>query len=282
MSSSKLYPIDQAASLQPFLDLLDEKTQELNEHKKSEGDLWETILFKLKVDWTYNSNSIEGSTFTRGDTVFFLKEGLTVKGKPLKDHLDTQNHAEAIDTLFDFIANKRELSEGFIKEVNALLLHGIKSTPAITPGSATTEKNANPGQYKTQANHVLQQDGSIHKYVEPLQVPGEMAALVEWVNENLSKLHPCYVAAVAHYNMVRIHPFDDGNGRGARILMNLILMKAGYFPAVIRAENRQDYIEALQVADNGDLTPFVEFVTKELINTTEEVTNNLQSVSTTK
>jgi Fic family protein len=282
MSSSKHYPEDQDASLQLFFALLDKKNQELNERKKTESDLWKTILFKLKVDWTYNSNSIEGSTFTRGDTVFFLSEGLTVKGKPLKDHLDTQNHAEAIDTLFDFIANRRELSEGFLKELNALLLHGVKSTPAMTPDGAQVEKKATPGQYKTQPNHVLQQDGSIHKYVEPLQVPGEMAALVEWVNENLSKLHPCYVAAVAHYNMVRIHPFDDGNGRGARILMNLILMKAGYFPAVIRAENRQDYIKALQAADKGDLTPFIEFVTKELIHTTEEVTNNMRALSSEK
>jgi Fic family protein len=78
--------------------------------------------------------------------------------------------------------------------------------------------------------------------------------------------------------MVRIHPFDDGNGRGARVLMNLILLKKGCFPAVIRVDQRQDYIEALQVADNGDLEPFVEFVTKELISTLEGVIDNIQQL----
>lgn len=282
MSDNKYYPTKPDDNLDMFFSMLDDKNTQLDKLKKTDSDLWKTILFKLKVDWTYNSNSIEGSTFTRGDTIFFLNEGLTVKGKPLKDHLDTRNHADAIDFLFDVIANKREISESLIKEINALLLHGVKSTPAMTPDGQAIEKKAIPGQYKTQPNHVLQQDGTLHKYVEPVYVQGEMEALVQWINDNIDKKHPCYVASVAHYNMVRIHPFDDGNGRGARILMNLILLKSGYFPAVIRVEQRQDYIEALQKADKGDLAPFVEFITKELINTLEGVINNIQKLGGTE
>jgi len=278
MSDNKHYPVTLDDRLRPFFDLLNDKSTQLDGLKKADSDLWKTILFKLKVDWTYNSNSIEGSTFTRGDTIFFLNEGLTVKGKPLKDHLDTQNHADAIDFLFDVIKNEREISESLIKEINALLLYGVKSTPAMTSDGKAIEKLANPGQYKKQPNHVLQQDGTLHKYVEPLHVQGEMAALVQWVSDHINTLHPCYVASVAHYNMVRIHPFDDGNGRGARVLMNLILLKKSCFPAVIRVEQRQDYIEALQIADKGDLEPFVEFITKELIGTLEGVIDNIQKL----
>ena len=278
MSDNKHYPAKPDGNLDMLFSLLDDKNTQLDKLKKTHSNLWKTILFKLKADWTYNSNRIEGSTFTRGDVIFFLNEGLTVKGKPLKDHLDTQNHADAIDFLFDVIANKREISESLIKEINALLLHGVKSTPAMTADGQAIEKKATPGQYKTQPNHVLQQDGTLHKYVEPVHVQGEMEALIDWVNDNPDKKHPCYVASVAHYNMARIHPFDDGNGRGARILMNLILLKSGYFPAVIRVEQRQDYIEALQKADQGDLTPFLEFITKELINTLEGVINNIQKL----
>ncbi len=280
MSKNKNYPVALEEAFSIFFNLLNDKNSQVDRLKKSNSDLWKTILFKLKVDWTYNSNSIEGSTFTRGDTIFFLNEGLTVKGKPLKDHLDTRNHADAIDLLFDIVSNKREISESIIKEINALLLLGLKSTPAMTPEGQIIQKKATSGQYKTQANHVLQQDGTLHKYIEPIKVQSEMEALVKWINENIDKKHPCYVASVAHYNMVRIHPFDDGNGRGARILMNLILLKKGFFPAVIRMENRQDYIEALQQADRNNLKPFIEFITKELIVTLEDIINNIESMGT--
>jgi len=280
MSKNKNYPVALEEAFSIFFNLLNDKNSQVDRLKKSNSDLWKTILFKLKVDWTYNSNSIEGSTFTRGDTLFFLNEGLTVKGKPLKDHLDTRNHADAIDLLFDIVSNKREISESIIKEINALLLLGLKSTPAMTPEGQIIQKKATSGQYKTQAHHVLQQDGTLHKYIEPIKVQSEMEALVKWINENIDKKHPCYVASVAHYNMVRIHPFDDGNGRGARILMNLILLKKGFFPAVIRMENRQDYIEALQQADRNNLEPFIEFITKELIVTLEDIINNLESMGT--
>jgi len=279
MSDNKNYPVALEKKMNLFFKLLNNKNSQVDRLKNTNADLWEAILFKLKVDWTYNSNRIEGSSFTRGDTIFFLNEGLTVKGKPLKDHLDARNHADAIDFLFDIITNKREISESIIKEINALLLLGVKSTPAMTPDGRAIEKKATPGQYKTQANHVLQQDGTLHKYIEPIKVQIEMESLVKWINENIDKKHPCYIASIAHYNMVRIHPFDDANGRGARILMNLILLKKGFFPAVIRMENRQDYIEALQQADNNNLEPFIEFISKELIVTLEDIINNIESMN---
>jgi Fic family protein len=100
---------------------------------------------------------------------------------------------------------------------------------------------------------------------------------VTWVNDSTKQLQPIYVAAVAHYNLVRIHAFDDGNGRGARIFMNLILIKHGFFPVVIRTEKKRKYLEALSEADKGDLTSFIRFITTELIETYEKVLHDLVS-----
>ncbi len=247
----------QANSLQAQIDTL----------QRSDASLWATIVNRLRTDWTYHSNSIEGSTLSRGETHFFLSEGLTVEGKPFKDFVDAKNHAEAIDLLFDVVADKQAITEGLIKEINALLLRGVEFTPAKNALGQRVRKAAHPGQYKREANHVEQADGTIHWYVDPLHVTDQMQALVAWVNEALGRLHPIHIAAVAHYNMVRIHPFDDGNGRGARILMNLILMRQGHFPAVIRTETKRRYLEVLSLADQGELAPFAAFVAEAAIAT---------------
>jgi Fic family protein len=222
---------------------------------------------KLQVDWTYDSNAIEGGSLTRGETLFFLKEGLTVEGKPLKDFLDARNHAEAIDWLYEAIKDNRSITQGLIKEINALLLCGINYTLAINENGLKIRKPAYPGKYKTLLNHVLKPDGTIHFYTDPIHTTDEMELLCQWINEQLENRHPLIVSAMAHYNMVRIHPFDDGNGRGARILMNLIFIKKGYPVAIIKNENRRKYLSALDQADKGAIEPFLKFIADSLIDT---------------
>ncbi len=245
----------------------------INDQKPRHPELWATIQQKLRGQWTYNSNAIEGSTLTLGETLFFLQEGLTVEGKPLKDFLDAQHHAQAIDLLFEVIQAQRPISEGLIKELNALLLLGVTQTSALGIEGAQINKPATPGQYKRLPNHVLQSDGSIHRYTEPLQVPDEMEKLITWVNSTTQ--HPAIVAAIFHYHLVRIHPFDDGNGRGARLVMNLILIKAGYPPAIIQNANRRRYLECLTQADAGDISPFVAFVLDALETTATSILMDL-------
>jgi Fic family protein len=224
------------------------------------NELWHTLVNRLRTDWTYHSNTIEGSTLSRGETHFFLTEGLTVEGKPFKDFVDAKNHAQAVDILFEIVKEARPITEGLIKEINALLLQGAAFTPAKTSLGQIVKKPIHPGRYKKESNHVEQSDGSIHYYVDPLHVDDEMQHLFAWINKHINALHPVHTAAVAHYNMVRIHPFDDGNGRGARLLMNLILMHRGIVPAVVRIETKRRYLDVLKQADLGDLTPFIKFV----------------------
>lgn len=113
-------------------------------------------------------------------------------------------------------------------------------------------------------------------YTQPLQVPGEIQELVNWIDENIDVLHPVLTAAVGHYNLVRIHPFDDGNGRGARILMNLVLMKKGFPPTIIKIEQRRAYLESLAEADKGDMDNFIELITKALIQTQKTILGDLK------
>ena len=264
------YP-DVFHELVPKFDQADAMRRGIDAKKDQDESLWGTIVNRLRTDWTYHSNGIEGSTLTRGQTHFFLTEGLTAQGKPFKDFLDAQNHAEAIDMLFDVVAKRQPITESFIKEINALILRGVEFTPATNARGHLVHKKATPGEYKQLPNHVLQSDGTVHFYVEPIHVRDQMEALVTWIISSMETMHPIHVAAVAHYNMVRIHPFDDGNGRGARILMNLILLHKGYFPAVVLLETKPDYLEALTQADKGNLVPFVSFVADTVITTKQSV-----------
>ena len=270
------YHFEQDFELTSLLQISDNLNKRILEIKDENSEIWQTIIQKLKVDWTYNSNSIEGSTLTRGDTHFFLTQGLTIEGKPFKDFLDAKNHAEAIDYLFEIVSSQREITEGLIKELNYLILSGVNYTPAQDEHGNEIKKKANPGEYKKLTNHVLLPDGSIHQYVEPIQVQPQMEQLVNWIKGNEGKLHPILIATIVHYNLVRIHAFDDGNGRGARILMNLILMKYNIFPAVIKTEKKRFYLDTLQKADKGDIYPFIKFITSELIETQESVISDLE------
>lgn len=265
------YTTEPTIKLLSLFEKADALNAKIDSIKQQNSNLWQVILQKLKVEWTYNSNSIEGSTLSRGDTHFFLTEGLTVEGKPFKDFLDAKNHLEAIDYLYDIVANRREVSEGLIKELNALILCDVSFTKAQDIAGNPIQKKATPGEYKKQPNHVLLPNGKIHQYVDPIQVQPQMQELVKWIEQSSQTHHPLLIASIAHYNLVRIHAFDDGNGRGARILMNLILMNKHLFPAVIKTERKRKYLNALHQADDGDISPFIEFMAMELIETMEGV-----------
>ncbi|WP_051284010.1 Fic family protein [Desulforegula conservatrix] len=273
---NEFYTINTSPELDDRLKQVDHLKNAIDQRRPLKPDIWSTIQNKLKIDWTYDSNAIEGSSLSRGETFFFLQEGLTVEGKPLKDFLDARNHADAIDFLFDVVKNERKITEGLIKEMNALLLSGIRSTSAMNEYGQIVQKPANPGQYKKLPNHVLQMDGTIHYYADPLDVQPQMQYLCEWINENMDRIHPAMVAATAHYNLVRIHPFDDGNGRGARLLMNLILMKKSYPPAIVRSEKRRFYLECLIKADRKELNPFIMFMAESLLETESNILKDLE------
>lgn len=268
--TDKYYQFTLSPVLEKCLDQIEQR--QLKIEQIQDPSLRAVIQKKLKIDWTYESNAIEGSTLSHGETLFFIEQGLTVEGKPFKDFLDAKNHVQAIELVFEIIKEKRAITENLIKEINALLLFGIKETPALTTQGKRIKKTATPGTYKKMPNHVLQLDGSIHKYVEPMQVATQMARLCQWIAEQENQgVSPVIISSIAHYNFVRIHPFDDGNGRGARILMNLILMRHGIVPAIVRNEERRKYFQLLSEADKGSLMPFILFIAEQVSKTQENI-----------
>lgn len=245
---------------------IDRLRERLDALKRAHPHLWPNIFKKQNVAWTAETNAIEGSSLSFSDTLFFLEEGLTVQGKPLKDFLDARNHSEAIDLLYQCIADERPMTPGFLKELNALLLAGVTHTSAIDLVGRPLRKPARPGQYKELPNNVLMPDGSLKAYIDPVHVAAEIDRLCAWIDAD--NLHPIAKAALAHYNFVTIHPFDDGNGRGARILMNLLLIKSGYPPAVINNSERAAYLDALRYGQaGGGVEPFVFFIAATLART---------------
>lgn len=278
--NENVFQVQKTARLKTILSQTDQLNLEIRHaQKKTNGDLRQRIQDKLRSEWTYHSNALEGSQLSLGDTIFFLREGLTVSGKPFKDFVDARNHAEAIDYLYDIVSDKeRSIDTILIKQMNALLLKGVETLPAVDSLGRNTKRPIYPGRYKEHPNHVYTLSGEIHKYVEPVDVEPQMLELFDWINEKDEKkiMHPLITAAVGHYNMVRIHPFDDGNGRGARLLMNIILLKNESQLAVIRNDLRQQYIEILnQVDSNGNLEPFVNFIGQALLQTQENILSEI-------
>lgn len=235
-------------SLRPF----DENTQSL-------------INDRLLLEWTYNSNAIEGNTLTYKETSFYLLRGLTSQGKPLQDHIEASNHKDAILYLESIIQEKDfYLSEKIVKEIHKILFNQITKvrSGALQSGWITITG----GSYKKQNNHVMKSDGTVHYYVDALSVSHEMKKLLDWYNKN-KNLHPLPLAAMFHYKFVEIHPFTDGNGRLARLLMNLILMKNHVPPAIVKFDEREKYYQALEEADSGDMKPFISFIKDQAVKT---------------
>lgn len=220
------------------------------------------VLQKFRLWWTYHSNAIEGNVLTQGETEVFLMEGLTAKGKPLKDHLDLRGHSDAINYLLDLVRSNEPLTEHTIRELHKILLVEPYPVDAITPDGHPTKKMVVPGQYKTEPNHVLTPTGEIHYYATPAETPAKMNDLMQWWRDTTAKgtMHPIETAARFHHRFAAIHPFDDGNGRMSRILMNLLLMQAQYPPVVIRLIERDLYLAALRRADAGEEEDFLVFI----------------------
>jgi Fic family protein len=236
------------------------------------------VLQTFRIEWNYHSNAIEGNSLSIGETRAFLLQGLTARGKPFKDYLDIKGHDQAIEVLFDVVRRQEELTEATIRGLHEILLVEPYDLPADTPAGAPTSRRIELGRYKTQPNHVRTRTGATHYFASPEETPARMADLVKWYRSarDSQSLHPVILAAMFHHTFVDIHPFDDGNGRMARILTNLILMQAGFPPVVISTERKNEYFLALEQADAGDVDAFVSFVAESVIASSETYLRGLR------
>jgi Fic family protein/predicted XRE-type DNA-binding protein len=254
----------QALPIMEEVQLLKQKVDEcrpISEMKQAQ------ILQKFRLAWNYNSNAIEGNELTYGETVSLILNGLTAKGKPLKDHLDVEGHHRAVEFMLDMIKGNRGLTQSDIRQLHKLLLKESYQQPSYGRDGEVVYRLIRVGEYKRQPNHVRKADGSTHAYAEPGEVPARIGDLLNWydVVKNETAYHPLVIAAIFHHEFVAIHPFDDGNGRMGRILMNFILMQAGYPPAVIPIKLRKKYYRVLSEADIGNFESLVEYLGEVLL-----------------
>lgn len=229
------------------------------------------VLQKFRLDWNYHSNALEGNTLTYGETRAFLLHGITAHGKPFRDYLDMKGHQAALEQLEEIVRQQQPLTEADIRELHKILLVEPYEMPAITLQGTPTTRRVEIGRYKTISNSVRTSTGAIHFYASPEETPARMGDLMAWYRRvwETQEIHPLLIAATFHFRFVEIHPFDDGNGRMARLLMNLILMQAGYVPVIIQTNTKAEYLLALELADGGELEPFIALIGRNLIQSLE-------------
>ena len=200
----------------------------------------------FRIQYTYDSNRIEGNTLTLQETALVIDKGITISGKSVHEHLEAINHSEAVELLHDLVQNKIELTEYVLKQLHGLILRGIN-------------KN-NAGKYRS-VNVMI--SGSRHRPPEPFMLEKLMEDYFLFYEINKTTMHPVLLAAEMHERLVTIHPFIDGNGRTSRLVMNLILMKHGYPITNISGdrENSLSYYSSLETAQvENNKIKFYDFV----------------------
>ncbi|MBP6181875.1 Fic family protein [Flavobacterium sp.] len=220
---------------QTTFERLYEKKQVLQTSRPLPNIALHKIRESLSIEWTYNSNSIEGNTMSLRETQMVIQEGITIKGKSLREHFETHNHDKAIDYLYSIVDEDYNLRSIDILSLHGLVLRSIEDDFAgrirnggvrIT-GANFTPPNAN-------------------------KVPDLLDKLIDFINTNPLELNDIELATVFHHKLVWIHPFFDGNGRTVRLAMNLLLMRSGFPPAIILKNDRKKYYEALNQANGGN------------------------------
>lgn len=215
-------------------DKLTDKKKRLDGFRPLPDTLVRNLDDWFRVELTYTSNAIEGNTLTRRETALVVEKGLTVGGKSLTEHLEATNHAHALDWVKEQVKRKpSNLTEKDMLHIHDIILKGID--------------DANAGHYRSVPVRI---SGSAVVLPNPRKVPDLMQEFVEWLKHS-GDLHVVELAAEAHYRLVTIHPFVDGNGRTARLLMNMILLMTGYPAAIIRKRDRLAYISSLEKAQLG-------------------------------
>ncbi len=247
---------------------INELAQRLWKLQPIKPEYQDRINRKIRLEFNYNSNHIEGNTLTYGETKLLLIFGKTSGNHDIREYEEMKAHDVAFEMIQSMAADKeRPLTESAIRQLHEVLLVQPYWRDAVTPTGQPTRKQILVGTYKTVPNHVQLSNGEVFYYATPEETPAMMKEMMEWYRreEEAGELHPLQLAALLHYRFVRIHPFDDGNGRLSRLLMNYALLRNNYPPVVIKSEDKKNYLFALNQADTGNLDAFVSYIGEQLI-----------------
>ena len=246
---------------------IDELKSKLNEYRPLTSEEVNRLREEFLIDFTYNSNAIEGNTLTLQETALILKEGITIDEKPLREHLEAVGHKDAFYYIEELVKEKVGLSEKVIKDIHSLVL---------------MDKPQDRGRYRRIPVTIL---GSVHEPAQPYLVPVLMEQLINKYNEEMKDKHIIEKVSLFHLKFESIHPFIDGNGRTGRLLLNLELMKEGYPPINIKFKDRRRYYDCFSDyhLKNNDSNMLINMVTKYVEEELEkyisvlEVANNINN-----
>lgn len=240
-------------------DYLDKLKHHLNQLRNLQSD---KVAKAFDIEYTYESNKIEGNTLTLQETALVIEKGLTIGGKSLNEHLEAVNHQNAIEYIKDLAKQNETITERDLLQIHYLILQGINNDQA--------------GKYR---NLQVLISGAKHVPPQPFLVAKEMESLFLWYNENKDKLHPVVLSAEMHERLVTIHPFIDGNGRTARLLMNLILLQNGFPIAILKGdvESRLKYYSALEMAQvEHNKESFINLIAENVEETMKRIINAVE------
>lgn len=246
-----------------FLNKIDLLRAELDRYRPLPDAQVRKLEEALFVEYTYDSNRIEGNTLTLQETALVIQKGITVAGKNLREHLEAINHYEAILFIKSIVEKKELFNERSLKDIHALVLHGIDAE--------------NAGRYRTLNVRIA---GSRHVPPDALKVQELMDSYFTFYDTELPRMHPVLLAAHLHEKLVTIHPFIDGNGRTARLVMNLILLQHGYTIVNITGdnENRLAYYNALEKCQSENICDdFLQMVAEAELNSITSYLNIIRT-----
>lgn len=224
------------------INLIDELQQEINNYRPLSKDILKQLKEYYKIGLTYTSNALEGNSLTESETRVVIEDGITIGGKSINDHFEALGGSEAYDLLYR-LSKQEIITEKDIKDLHYLFYYRIN------------RKNA--GKYRKKPAIIT---GSDIELPSPSELSGLMKQFAKDIPEFKKKYHPVEYAALLHIKLVNIHPFTDGNGRTARLLMNLALLQTGYEIIIIPPVVRSDYIEALKASNKGNNMSFINFI----------------------
>jgi len=256
-------------SMQSTFKRLHEKKAQIEEKRPLSGIALSKLKENLTLEWTYNSNSIEGNTLSLQETHLILKEGITIKGKSLREHFEAHNHDKAIDYLYSIVNKKYVLRSIDILSLHQLVMRSIEDEFA--------GRIRNGGVRISGANFVPPNASKVSDLLDEL---------VAFVNENPLGLNDILLTTIFHHKFVWIHPFFDGNGRTVRLVMNLLLMRKGFPPAIILKNDRKKYYDALNNANKGNYEKLTLLMSQSLerslniyIDTLSETGNDFEDIA---
>ncbi len=226
----------------PVFEKIDALRVKIDAHRPLDAHMIKQVREYFRIGMTYSSNALEGNSLTETETKIVIEDGMTIAGKPVKDHMEALGHSEAYDLLYR-LAKGQNITEADVKELHRLFCYRID------------EKQA--GKYRKRKVIITGTD-----FIPPApdKIPELMKSFIAGIPEAKAKFHPVEFAAIIHKDLVTIHPFIDGNGRAARLLMNLALLQGGYLLAIIPPVLRRDYLETLDKTHKGENTAFINFI----------------------